>query len=133
MDWSLYLLKKFVCFCHLPSGIGRGVGWSRDLGISRAGEGIDEVFSMRGKGDSLLLETLAAVLPSRECPGIGLGLLHKGKLGLNMPLDQLPKEIPSNEPPDFTLRKRRKNKRREMKVNTYHIDPNIRQSVFLLK
>lgn len=40
--------------------------WSRDLGISRAGEGIDEVLSMRGTGDSLLLETLAAVLPSRE-------------------------------------------------------------------
>lgn len=40
--------------------------WSRDLGISRVGEGMDEVFSMRGKGDSLLLETLAVVLPSRE-------------------------------------------------------------------
>lgn len=46
--------------------MGRGVAWSRDLGISRAGEGMDEVLSMRGKGDSLLLETLAAVFPSRE-------------------------------------------------------------------
>lgn len=53
-------------FGHSPSGIGRGKVWSRDLGISRAGEGMDEVFSIRGKGDSLLLETLAAVLPSRE-------------------------------------------------------------------
>ena len=53
-------------FCHLPSGMGRAVRWSRDLGISKAGEGMDEVFSIRGKGDSLLLETLAAVLPSRE-------------------------------------------------------------------
>lgn len=46
--------------------MGRGARWSRDLGISSAGEGMDEVFSMRGKGESLLLETLAAVLPSRE-------------------------------------------------------------------
>lgn len=46
--------------------MGRGVAWSRDLGISKAGEGIEQVFSMRGKGDSLLLETLAAVLPSTE-------------------------------------------------------------------
>lgn len=53
-------------FCHSPSGMGRAVGWSRDLGISNAGEVMDEVFSMRGKGESLLLETLAAVLPSRE-------------------------------------------------------------------
>jgi len=51
---------------HVPSGIGRGVAWSWDLGISRAGEDMDEVFSRQGKGDSLLLETLAAVLPSRE-------------------------------------------------------------------
>lgn len=55
-----------MLFGHSPSGIGRGVAWSRDLGISRAGEGMDEVFSIQGRGDSLLLETLAAVLPSRE-------------------------------------------------------------------
>ncbi len=72
---------------------------------------MDKVFSMRGKGDSLLLETLAAVLPSRECPGMGLGLLHRGRLGLIMPLGQLPKETPSNEPPDFTWGEKRKNKR----------------------
>lgn len=63
---------------------------------------MDEVLSMRGIGDSLLLETLAAVLPSREWPGMGLGLLHRGRLGLIMPLGQLPKETPSREPPDFT-------------------------------
>ena len=74
---ELFSIKKWVVdygldfnysiiFGHSPSGIGRGVAWSRDLGISRAGEGMDEVFSMRGKGDSLLLETLAAVLPSRD-------------------------------------------------------------------
>lgn len=95
-------LITFSVFCHSPSGMGRGVAWSRDLGISKAGEGIEEVFSMRGKGDSLLLETLAAVFPSRECPGMGLGLLHRGRLGLIIPLGQLPKETPSNEPPDFT-------------------------------
>ncbi len=67
--WELITASTLISlnvFCYSPSGIGRGKGWSRDLGISRAGEGMDEVFSMRGKGDSLLLETLAAVLPSRE-------------------------------------------------------------------
>lgn len=62
---------------------------------------MEELFSRRGKGDSLLLEMLAAVLPSRECPGMGLGLLHRGRLGLIIPLGQLPKETPNNEPPDF--------------------------------
>lgn len=87
------------------------MGWSRDLGISSAGEGIDGALSMRGKGDSLLLETLAAVLPSREWPGMGLGLLHSGRLGLIMPLGQLPKETPSKEPPDFTWGRKQKHKR----------------------
>lgn len=81
--------------------MGRGARWSRDFGISKAGEGIEELFSMRGIGDSLLLETLAVVLPSREWPGMGLGLLHRGKLGLITPLGQFAKETPSNEPPDF--------------------------------
>lgn len=91
--------------------------WSRDLGISSAEEGMDEVLSMRGNGDSLLLETLAAVLPSREWPGMGLGLLHSGRLGLIMPLGQLVKETPSKEPPDFTWERKWKNKRvREVEV-----------------
>lgn len=89
-------------FCNSPSGIGRGVEWSRDLGISSVGEGIDEVLSIRGKGDSLLLDMLAAVLLSMKWPGKGLGLLHRGRLGLIMPVGQLPKETPNNEPPDFT-------------------------------
>lgn len=84
--------------------MGWGLGWSRDLGISSAGE----ILSMRGKGDSLLLETLAAVLPSREFPSMGLGLLHSGRLGLIMPLGQLPKETPSNEPHDFIWGGKRK-------------------------
>lgn len=91
-----------VFFCNSPSGIGRAVGWSRDLGISGVGEGIDEVLSIRGKGDSLLLDTLAAVLLSMEWPGKGLGLLQRGRLGLIMPVGQLPKETPNNEPLDFT-------------------------------
>lgn len=78
------------------------MGWSRDLGISSVGEGMDEVLSIRGKGDSLLLDMLAAVLLSMEWPGKGLGLLQRGRLGLIMPVGQLAKEIPNNEPPDFT-------------------------------
>lgn len=91
-----------VFFCNLPSGICRGMGWSMDLGISSVGEGIDEVLSIRGKGDSLLLDMLAAVLLSMEWPGKGLGLLQRGRLGLIMPAGQLPKETLNNEPPDFT-------------------------------
>lgn len=86
------------------------MGWSRDLGISSVGEGIDEVLSIRGKGDSLLLETLAAVLLSIEWPGKGLGLLQSGRLGLIMPVDQLPKETPNKEAPDFTYGRKRKEK-----------------------
>lgn len=93
--------ESFV-FRNSPSGIGRAVGWSRDLGISSVGEGIEEVLSIRGKGDSLLLDTLAAVLLSMEWPGKGLGLLQRGRLGLIMPVGQLPKDTPNNEPADFT-------------------------------
>lgn len=71
---------------------------------------MDEVLSIRGKGDSLLLETLAAVLPSREGPGMGLGLQLSGRLGLITPLGQLPKETASNELPDFTWGGRGKTK-----------------------
>lgn len=78
------------------------MGWSRDLGISSVGEGMEEVLSIRGRGDSLLLDTLAAVLLSMEWPGKGLGLLHRGRLGLIMPVGQLPKETPNKETPDFT-------------------------------
>lgn len=42
---------------------------------------------------------------------MGLGLLQRGRLGLIMPLGQLPKETPSNEPPDFAWGVQRKNKR----------------------
>lgn len=94
------------------------------MGISKAGDGMEEDFSMRGNGDSLLLETLAAVLPSRERPGMGLGLLHRGRLGLIMPLGQLANDTPSNEPPGFTCGKkesrRGKNKRmREVEENKH--------------
>lgn len=92
---------SLTVFWNSPSGIGRGTGWSRDLGISSAREGMKETLSRRGKGDSLLLETLAAVLLSMDCPGIGLGLLHSGRLGLIMPLGQPPKEAADDEPPDF--------------------------------
>lgn len=78
------------------------MGWSSDLGISSVGEGMDEGLSMRGKGDSLLLDTLAAVLLSMKWPGKGLGLLQRGRPGLIMPVGQLPKETPNNEAPDFT-------------------------------
>lgn len=64
---------------------------------------METFLSTRGTGDSLVLEMLAAVLPSAEWPGMGLGLLDRGMLGL-MPLGQLPNEIPNNEPPDFTWR-----------------------------
>lgn len=101
-DYCLYSNYNERFFQNSPSGIGRAVGWSRDLGISSVGEGIDEGLSIRGKGDSLLLETLAAVLLSIEWPGKGLGLLQSGRLGLMMPAGQLPKETPNNEPPDFT-------------------------------
>lgn len=87
-----------VClWCDSPSGMGCGLGWSSDLGISSVGE----ILSRRGKGDSLLLETLAAVLPSRELASMVLGLLHSGRPGLIMPLGQLPKDTPSSEPHDF--------------------------------
>lgn len=89
--------------------MGRGEGWSSDFGISKAGEGMEELFSMRGKGDSLLLETLAAVLPSREWPGRGLGLLQRGRLGLITPLGHPPNETPNNEPPDFSCREEKTN------------------------
>lgn len=42
---------------------------------------------------------------------MGLGLLHRGRLGLIMPLGQLPKETPSNEPPDFAWGRKEENKR----------------------
>lgn len=93
------------------------MGWSRDLGISRVGEGMEEVFSIRGMGDSLLLETLAAVLTSREWPGIVLGLWHRGKLGLITPLGQPGNETPSNEPPDFTWREREETKKWQRRAN----------------
>lgn len=82
---------------HSPSGMSCGLGWSSDLGISSVGE----ILSIRGKGDSLLLETLAAVLPSRELASMVLGLLQSGRAGLIMPLGQLPKETPSSELHDF--------------------------------
>ena len=105
--WALILLNVFICLS--PSGMGRGTGRSRDLGISKAGGGMDEVFSMPGKGDSLLLETLA-VWPSSEWPG--MGLLHRGRLG------QLPKDTPSTEPHGFTWGEKRVNKRvREVEVD----------------
>lgn len=86
-----------VSVVHSPSGMGCGLGWSSDLGISSMGE----ILSMRGKGDSLLLETLAAVLPSRELASMVPGLLHSGRPGLIMPLGQLPKDTPSSELHDF--------------------------------
>lgn len=87
------------------------MGWSRDLGISSVGEGMEEVLSIRGRGDSLLLDTLAAVLLSMEWPGKGLGLLQRGRLGLIMPVGQLPKETPNKEPPDFTYGRNRGGKK----------------------
>lgn len=63
---------------------------------------MDEDLSIRGKGDSLLLDTLAAVLLSMKWPGRGLGLLQRGRPGLIMPVCQPPKETPNNGPPDFT-------------------------------
>lgn len=94
--------ERVFFFGNSPSGTGRGAGWSRDLGISSVGEGIDKGLSIRGKGDSLLLDTLAAVLLSMKWTGRGLGLLHRGRPGLIMPVGQLPKETANNEPPDFT-------------------------------
>lgn len=72
---------------------------------------MEEVLSIRGRGDSLLLDTLAAVLLSMEWPGKGLGLLQRGRLGLMMPAGQLPKETPNKEAPDFTYGRNRGEKK----------------------
>lgn len=83
---------------------------------------MEEVLSIRGRGDSLLLDTLAAVLLSMEWPGKGLGLLQRGRLGLIMPVGQLPKETPNKEPPDFTYG--RNGGKKNTRVRDVHVEEN---------
>ena len=74
------------------------------MGISRAGEGTEGVLSAWCRGESLLLDTLAVMLPSRDWPC--RGLLHNGRPGLSRLLGQPANGRPSREPPDFIWRRR---------------------------